>query len=226
VLLAAVAVAGLAACSSSGPAEPSASLPGATGLLHRSAARMKSVTSAKFELTGKGRIAGVEVDRAEGIVTSDGRATGSVQIEQAGSLVRLDIVVVGGDIYIKGPTGRFQKLPPGAAGAVFDPSQILNHDQGLATLMQFAREARTVAADQVSGVDTYRVTAQLDGSLVSHLMPLPAQNQVPGVLWIGADSPELEQIMVTVPQSGGGQEGQLTLRLFDFGVRADITPPA
>jgi lipoprotein LprG len=224
-LLAALLLAGLAACSSSGPAQPTASLPSGAGLLHRSAAKMRTVTSARFELTGRGAIAGVEVDSAQGVVTSDGRAQGTVKLLQSGSHVELAIVVVGGDIYIKGPTGSYQKLPKGAAGAVFDPSQILDPDRGLAALLQLARDPRTVAAEAVQGVETYKVTAGLDGRLVSHLMPLPATDEVPGTMWVGKASPELDQIMVTVPASGSRQETELTLRLYDFGVQATITPP-
>ena len=64
-------------CSSStGDGQPTAtvSLPAADGLLKASAAAMKQVEGAKFELAGKGSIAGVEVDSAEGTVTSDGKA--------------------------------------------------------------------------------------------------------------------------------------------------------
>ena len=223
-LLAAFLLAGLAACSS-GPAQPTGPLPSGAGLLHRSAAKMRTVTSARFELTGKGAIAGVEVDSAQGIVTSDGRAQGTVKLLQAGSHVELAIVVVGGDIYIKGPTGTYQKLPKGAAGAVFDPSQILDPDRGLSALLQSARDPRTVAEEAVRGVDTYKVTADLDGSRVSHLMPLPAKREVPGTMWVGKASPELDQIMVSVSASGSQQESELTLLLYDFGVQANITPP-
>ncbi len=196
-MLAAAAVAlavgaALASCSSSGTSgTPEASLPDATQLLKDSAAAMRKVQSARFELNGNGSIAGVEVRSAVGVVTSSGDAQGSVQVFQNGQLVHLDLVVKAGVIYIKGPTGGFEKLPPGAAGSAFDPSQV-----------------------------------DLDGSLVSRLMPLPAVNTVPGTLWIGKDSPELEQIAVTVPKSGAAEQTQLTLRLFDFGVEVDITPPA
>ena len=202
-----------------------ANLPAADGLLQASAAAMKEVDSARFGLSGKGSIAGVEVNSAEGTVTSDGRAQGVVKIVQDGSNVELELVVIGPDIYIKGPTGQFAKLPAGAAGTVFDPSQILDPDTGLSRLMEFATEATTVGEDSVNGVDAYEVEAQLDGTLVSHLMPLQAVNKVPGTLWIDKDSNRLVRISVTTPQEGG-QTSELTLDLTDFGVQTDITPPA
>ncbi|MFL5798531.1 MAG: LppX_LprAFG lipoprotein [Actinomycetota bacterium] len=215
----------LAACSSGGPAHPStASLPPAAGLLKDSAAAMKKVGSARFDLAGSGRIAGVEVRSAQGLVTADGRAQGSVKIVQAGAVVELQLVVVGGDIYIKGPTGQFAKLPAAAAGASFDPSQILNPDRGLSALLQFATDGKTLGEEQVDGVDAYRVMADLDGSLVSHLMPLPAANKVPGTLWVAKDTSDLIQVAVTAPQAGG-QSAHLTLHLSDFGVQTHITPP-
>lgn len=216
----------LAACSSGGSPHPAvtASFPPAAGLLKDSAAAMKKVASSRFDLAGSGRIAGVEVRSAQGVVTGDGGAQGSVKIVQNGALAELQLVVVGGDIYIKGPTGTFAKLPAAAAGATFDPSQILNPDRGLSVLLQFATDGKTVGEEDVGGVDTYRIQADLDGSLVSHLMPLPAANKVPGTLWVSKGTSELVQVAVTAPQPGG-QSAHLTLHLTDFGVETHITPP-
>ncbi len=230
-VLAAIVLSTLAAflvgCSSKGGSGPTtaANLPAAAGLLKASEGAMKQVESAKFHLDGKGSIAGVEVDSADGTITSDGKAQGTAKVVQSGTLASIDLVVVGGDIYIKGPTGTFAKLPPGAAGAFFDPSQILNPDEGLAQLMHFATDANTVGEETVNGVDAYKVEAQLDGALVSHLMPISAVNKVDGTLWIAKDGNRLVQISVTAPQVGG-KSAQLTLSLTDFGVQTNITPPA
>jgi lipoprotein LprG len=220
--------AAFAACSSGGDDGPSpsvASLPPAAPLLKDSAEAMRQVKSAKFDLSGNGSIAGVEVDSAEGTVTSDGRAQGVVKIKQSGSLAELELVVIGKDIYIKGPTGQFAKLPAGAAGSVFDPSQILSPDRGLAKLLEFATEAKTVGEEEIDGVDTWKIEAKLDGTLVSHLMPLQTVTNVPGTIWVSKDDGKLVQISATTPQEGG-KTAQITLHLSDFGVQTEITPPA
>ena len=226
-ITAATLAAAFAGCSSGGgdDATTPANLPAAKALLKDSAQAMAKVHSAKFHLSGKGSIQGVEVDSAHGTVTSDGRAQGTVQILQDGSNVELELVVIGGDIYIKGPTGKFAKLPAGAAGSVFDPTLILSADRGLAKLEQFASSPQTVGEEIVDGVDAYKVRADLDGTLVSHLMPMAAVNTVPGTLWIAKDGGELVRISVTAKQPDGS-DAALTLDLSDFGVAADITPPA
>jgi lipoprotein LprG len=227
-IVAATLPAFLVGCSSSkggsGPTTP-ANLPAAAGLLTASQTAMQQVKSAKFHLAGKGSIAGIEVDSADGTITSDGKAQGTAKVVENGTLASIDLVVIGGTIYIKGPTGGFAKLPAGAAGGFFDPSQILSPNQGLAQLMQFATDARTVGEETVDGVDAYKVEAQLDGALVSHLMPITAVNKVDGTLWIAKDDNKLVQIAVTAPQVGG-KSAQLTLSLSDFGVQTNITPPA
>jgi hypothetical protein len=91
--------------------------------------------------------------------------------------------------------------------------------------MKFATEAKTVGEENVDGTDAYKVEAQLDGTLVSHLMPLQAVNKVPGTMWIDKDNHRLVRISVTTPQPGG-EQSELTLDLTDFGVQAEITPPA
>ena len=92
----------------------------------------------------------------------------------------------------------------------------------LATVLDDICDHVDEAADDI---DAYEVTAQLDGTLVSHLMPIAAVNKVPGTLWIDKDSNRLVRITVETPQEDG-TTAELTLDLTDFGVETEITPPA
>ena len=222
----ALALAFAACSSSSGPSDDSTALPSAPALLQRSAQQMKTVRSARFDLRVNGTIAGVAVKKAVGIITSDGKASGTVDIEEGGSLVEIDLIVANGTIYVKGPTGTYLPLPSGLTGGLFDPSKILSPTGGLSALLESAKDGKTVREEKVGGVDTYRVTAILDANLLGKLMPLPSAQSVPGTLWIGKDTPYLYRITVDTTQPGEQNPTELTLTLSGFGVPADITPPS
>jgi lipoprotein LprG len=187
---------------------------------------MADVRSGRFSLSVKGQIGGLEVRRAEGVMTRDGAASGTVDLEQAGSLVELEVVYVGGTIYVKGPTGPFQRIPDSLAGTVYDPTDLLDPSSGLVRLLRTAREARTESQEDVDGEAAYRVSATLDGSVLGPLVPNPVPANVPATLWIGVDEPLLLRVSTELPASGSAAATQLTLSISEFNLEVHVTAPA
>src|SRR5690349_3404083 len=91
-----------------GKADPN--LPAADGLLKESATAMGGITSAKFLITADGTIAGVALKRADGVLTKEGNAQGTAQVEQMGATVDMAFTIVGQTMWLKGPTGDYQQL--------------------------------------------------------------------------------------------------------------------
>src|SRR5262245_54014090 len=115
----------LAGCSKDKPKTDTGDLPSAGGLLVAGADAMRNVPSAHFHTDAQGTISGLALHKADGVLTLDGRAKGTATVEQVGSVVELDFVIVGTSLYLKGPTGGYQKLPLALAATVYDPSAIL-----------------------------------------------------------------------------------------------------
>src|SRR5919198_5677765 len=167
-LLAALALV-VVSCSSSNERP----LPAGPSLLHRAAASMREVRTGRFELEVKGELGGLEVRHAEGVMSRDGRASGTVDLEEAGQLVEFDVIFVRGTVYLKGPTGPFQSVPSELAGTVYDPTDLLNPSKGLARLLATARRARTIGRDEVDGTEAFRLRATLEGGVLGPLVPNP-----------------------------------------------------
>jgi lipoprotein LprG len=210
----------LAACSSGDGA-----LPGGHGLLRRAAASMRDVKAGRFSLEVEGRIGGLEVRRAEGVMSRDGRASGTVDLEEGGQLVEFEVVFVTGTVYLKGPTGPFQSVPSELAGTIYDPTDLLDPSKGLARLLDTARNPRTVARDEVDGTEAFRVTATLDGAVLGPLVPNPVPPTVQATLWIGAEEPHLLKTQTSLPAAGANGATELTLVVSDFNSAVEITPP-
>jgi lipoprotein LprG len=216
----ALALLSFTACSSGG-----GELPAGPGLLRRAAASMREVQTGRFALEVKGQIGGLEVRRAGGVMSRDGRASGTVDLEEGGQLVEFDVVFVAGTVYVKGPTGPFQSVPSELAGTIYDPTDLLDPSKGLARLLATARKPRTVGRDEVGGANAFRVAATLDGGVLGPLFPNPVPATVKATLWIGAEEPLLLKTQTSLPAAGAGEATQLTLTVSDFNAPVDITPP-
>ena len=121
---------------------PTAATPTGPELLASASTAMKAVTSAGFSLTVDGQLPAVTVQTAKGSLTAAGDAQGTATIVQFGQLIEVEFVLTGGELYLKGPTGGFAKIPAALAGQVYDPSAILNPDKGVAAVGAFVRGLR------------------------------------------------------------------------------------
>ena len=127
-LIGSLVLALVAGCTSSGGA---GAQPDGPDVLAKASAGMKSVTSTHFTIKVDGELPDVTVKDAEGDLNAAGESQGRAKVEQFGQLIEVDYVLVGQDLYFKGPTGGFTKLPAALAGQVYDPTAILDPDKGV-----------------------------------------------------------------------------------------------
>jgi lipoprotein LprG len=207
------------ACTSGGNKPTTENLPGGADLLGRATQAMASVDTAHFSLRTEGTVQGVAVHSADGRITRSGAADGSAKVDQQGQLVEVQFVIVNNSLYLKGPTGGYQRLPAMLAGSVYDPSAILNPDRGVAKVLSTARDPQTEARERIGGTDTYRIRVTLDPQVVSVLVP-GVTTAVTGQVWLDAAQSRLVQ--ARVPMSGGA----VIITLSDWGAPTTITPPA
>jgi lipoprotein LprG len=182
------------------------------------------VKTAHFEITASGTLAGVPLRGASGVITSTGDAQGTAQIDQSGALAELSFVVKGQTLHLKGVTGGWQKVPLALASTVYDPSKILQADQGVANVLATASGGKTEARESVGGVDTYRVAATFNGEALSKLVP-GVEQDVSGQIWIGADRRVLHQGKFSVPAQGGGDPATVTVTFSKFDAPVTINEP-
>jgi lipoprotein LprG len=216
----------LAACSHSAPTPTTSALPSGQSLLREASRTMAGVTSAHFSLQMQGSLGGLDVRKAEGVLTSEGAGSGTADLEEFGQLIEFDVVILNGTLYVKGPTGGFTQLPQPLTGGFYDPTKLLDPRAGLSRLLATASDARTAGIEEIGGTRAYRVEATLDGTVLSTLVPVPPNKDAPSVLWIAADSSHLVNVRATLPAQASGPPTVVNLGLSDFDVPVTITPPA
>lgn len=199
--------------------QSSSDLPEGAGLLADSATAMRTVTSARVGIDVEGELPGVPIKSAQGQLTSDGSASGTASLDMGRQLFEVTFVIIGEDLYLRGPTGGFQKLSTSSAFLVYDPTVILDPDRGVAAVLAGGTGATTEAREQVEGVDSYRVQATFPGQTLGSLAPGSTQDST-GQVWIATEGSRLVQ--TRFPLADGAT---VTVRFSDYDAPAEITPP-
>jgi lipoprotein LprG len=191
--------------------------PDGAELLAKSAAAMREVTSVRFgiDVDGVLTIAGVQVKSATGQLTNKGSAKGNATADMGRQLYELTFVIIGKDLYLRGPTGGFSKLSAASLSAF---TVLLNPDRGIAGVLASGAAAENEGREQVGGVDSYRVKASFSGQSLVKLLPGPTED-VTGEVWIAADDSRVVQAVFPI------DDGNVTFRFSDFIAPADITAP-
>ncbi len=195
-------------------AKSETALPDGPALLKRSADSMRTVKTVAFTIETKDKPA-IPVRHAEGSLTREGDAKGTLQIEIAG-LQEIEFVLVGDKVYFKGPTGGFQTMTRQQLIALYDPSAVLT---GVPDLLSTAQDVRTQAEEKIGDAAAYRVTAALSQQVLAKLVP-GVQQGVNGTLWLDKATSRL--LKLDLPLTGGS----VAVTMGDYDAPVTIAPPA
>jgi lipoprotein LprG len=185
---------------------------------------MKTVESAHIVIDVDGAIGSLPIKKAEGDLKRNGDAKGDIQLQQFGQLIQLEFVLLGGDAYLKFPTGGWQKSLGGTAAFPYDPSAILDPDRGISKLLTTATNARTEGSETVGGVDTYRVAVDFDNTAASVLVP-GVPPGVKGQVWLDKQSKKMVKAVVNSPASGSTPAATMTVTLTNIDAPVTISAP-
>lgn len=218
---------GAGACTGDGDTGSASGQPDGAQLMQKSAQATRELDTVRFALTVDGQVNGVSVSSAEGQLTKAGEVKGTAVITATGQPAEAEFVIVGDTLYLKGPTGGFQKLSASVAASVYDPTKILDDNLGLAALVAGAAEPAVQDRETVDGVDAYRVKVTFAKNNLGVLLPgTLAASDLPGELWISAAEPNRPiKAKVDVPAAGGASGGTVTITLSEFNNPVDIQPP-
>jgi lipoprotein LprG len=220
-LVAAVALV-LAGCSSK-PAAPAA-LPSASPLLQASSQAMAAVRSAHFTLAVTGpALTSIPLARASGEIARNGDGQATAEVTELGQLLSFQVVMTGGSIYIKGPTGGYTSEP---ASDFYNPALLLDPSQGLAGLLAQATDGRTLDAETVESTPAYRLTAIVPTTILAGLTKLAAgQATVTATLWVARSGDRLLQVRVPFRVPGAKDDTTVTASLSEFNLPVSVQTP-
>ena len=228
-LLAVLLVSGLSlgtACTGEGGSAAPAGLPDGAQLLRESSQAMSELQTVHFELEIEGSIPGVAIRSAEGDLTREGDVQGTGQLVQGEATSEIEFVIVDDSLYLKGPTGGFQRLPASFAATVYDPSKILDPEVGVPAMVAGATQATTEAAEEVDGTPAYKIAVSVPKDKLGVLLP-GVTSDLQGHLWVAsADPKRLLRAKMNVPPQGDAEAASVTMTLSRFDEPVTVSPPS
>lgn len=214
----------LTGCSKKNKEATPSELPTGTQLMTDGAKAMSEVKTVHFTIGVDGKIQGLSIKGAEGDLTKDGKAKGKATLEQLGFVIETEFVLVGKDLYLKGPTGGFTKADASMASSILDPSAILDPNRGAPKLLTSAKNPKTEAKEQVDGKDTFKVSFDPDTAALQSLIGFSTSG-VKGLVWLDATTKRIAKAEFKVPASGGNPEGTITVTFTKYDEPVTISAP-
>jgi len=216
-----IAAALVGGCSSS--KQSTAPLPDAATLLSQSNITTRNVKSVHLVLSVSGTIKGLPVKTLTGDLTTspDTAAKGEANLTVLGSAVDAQFVVDDGTLYAALTPGHWESFGP--ASAIYDPSEILNPNTGLANVLTNISNPKSESRETINGQSTVKITGTASADAVNGLASqLKATQPLPATVWI-QESGDHQLVQANLDQSPGNSI-QMTLSNWNAPVQV-TTPP-
>jgi hypothetical protein len=173
-------------------------------------------------------IQGVELVSATGQFRAPGDSDIVAKAKSGEGLLEPELLTLGGKIYFKAiQLLAFQELTPDQALQYPDVARLLDKNHGLAPAIAKGRGAKLETAEQVDGVDCYRVEATYGpDELNAALAPLRLTDDIHAILWVAKGDHALRRLrfaghLFTVDQTTFAE-----VHLHDHNGPVDIPSPA
>jgi lipoprotein LprG len=224
VVLAALSIATalVGGCSSS--KQSTAPLPDAATLVKESSQTTKAVKSVHLVLSVSGTIKGLPIKTLTGdLTTSPTAAKGEANLTVLGSAVDAPFVVDDGTLYAALTPGHWESF--GSASAIYDPSEILNPNTGLANILANISNPKADSRETINGQSTIKITGTASADAVNGLAPqLKATQPLPATVWI-QETGDHQLAQAKLDQSAGNSV-QMTLSNWNAPVQVTKPPVA
>jgi lipoprotein LprG len=219
----AIAAALVGGCSSS--KQSTAPLPDAATLLSKSNLTTRNVKSVHLVLSVTGTIHGLPVKTLTGDLTTspDTAAKGEANLTVLGSAVDAQFVVDDGTLYAALTPDHWESFGP--ASAIYDPSEILNPNTGLANVLTNISNPKSESRETINGQSTVKITGTAAADAVNGLAPqLKATQPLPATMWI-QETGDHQLVQAKLDQSPGNSV-QMTLSNWNAPVQVTKPPVA
>jgi lipoprotein LprG len=172
-------------------------------LLQQAKATVDAAQSAHFVLTSEGASGGgTNITGGEGDLARPDQLQGTFTVSLHGLSANVKVVSKGGVFVAQLPfASKYTRTNPTAFGLT-DPSQLLNPDHGLSSLLTAGTNPKVTGQERIAGELLYEVTSTVPGSAIPVLPDANPSQPVTMVTAINPTNHELRQIALTGPFTG------------------------
>jgi len=166
---------------------------------------------------------GLHLIYADGDVVLPGNVKADVTGTLLGLPLRSELIVVGGDYFVRNPfTQAWQ-----AVSVATNPVAFFNPRKGVLAVIAGATQLKSAGSEKVGGQDAYHVKGKVPVSAISPILGNPPSSKLVDVdLWIDKQSSRLVRVRISGPvESGDPSNAVRTVDLSQYGKSVAITAP-
>ncbi|MDX6285279.1 MAG: lipoprotein LprG [Frankiales bacterium] len=197
-------------------------------LIAQAKATLDTTAGLHFELTSSGTPkSGTVIVGGTGDVARPDGFKGSITVSRSGLQFSIEVVSVGGSVYIKPPlVSAYTKADPKQYG-FSDPGKLLNPTTGISRLLAELTSVKSAGQDRFAGEVLDEVDVNLPGSAVEQVLTSADPSKpVVGKLGIAGKKGELRRAVLTGPFLDKNVQTTFTIVLDHYGTHPTISAPA
>ncbi len=223
-LVALLALALIACCGGSQPqVDPAQSLRDAAAAM----AALKTVSATLSFTKGAITFQGFTLVRAKTSVRLPGASDTTYTVKQQDLSISLEVVILGGHVYLHLPFSTFQELTGAQAAAIPDLAKLFDPSTGLPAVIPAGRNPKYLTAEKVDGVDSQKIGATYSADQVHSLLAQLSSNvDVNATVWVGASDHLIRKAVLDGAFGDGGKEAAVEVDISGFNAAVSITPPS
>lgn len=155
---------------------------------------------------------------------SDTDAT--IKAKQQDSLLEIQVIAVGGEVYLRLPFIGFQQASAQEAAGLPSVGSVFNATKGLPAVLPNGKNPKLVGTETVSGTDCWKITTTFTADQITNaVQPLQPTGDIPATLWIGRSDHLLRKAVLSGHLFDATKDTTLEVRLHDFNADFNIVKP-
>jgi len=140
--------------------------------------------------------------------------------------IGLEVVIIGGHVFLKPPLLRFEPLTATQAADIPDLAQLFNKQTGLPAIIPQGRGPKYLGVETIDGVDSHRVEATYSAEQVKGMLAqLSSLSDVDAVIWVGGSDHYIRKAVLTGKFGDNGGEATVEVDLKGFNGSVTIASP-
>ena len=110
----------------------------------------------------------------------------------------LEVVIIGGHVFLKPPLLRFEPLTAAQAADIPDLARLFDPVNGLPAIIPLGRNPKYLGVETIDNVDSHRVEATYTADQVKGMLSqLSSQGDVDAVIWVGGSDHYIRKAVLT-----------------------------
>ena len=140
--------------------------------------------------------------------------------------IGLEVVIIGGQVFLKPPLLRFEPLTAKQAADIPDLARLFDAVTGLPAVVPLGRNPKYLGVETIDNVDSHRVEATYTADQVKGMLPqLSSQSDVDAVIWVGGSDHYIRKAVLTGKFGDNSGDATVEVDLKGFNGSVNIASP-